>query len=85
MSWQRAFCGQVPTGSSLAERHGQFASSEPKIVSASARFERASSCRSQRPAHGHCGLRTVFPQAISGLRKPIAAQAAISFNMNLPE
>ena len=26
-----------------------------------------------------------FPQVISGLRKPIAIQAAISFNMNLPE
>ena len=28
---------------------------------------------------------TDFPQLISGLRKPIAIQAAISFNMNLPE
>jgi hypothetical protein len=27
----------------------------------------------------------VFPKVISGLRKPIAIQAAISFNMNLPE
>jgi hypothetical protein len=28
---------------------------------------------------------TVFPKVISGLRKPIAIQAAISFNINLPE
>jgi hypothetical protein len=28
---------------------------------------------------------TVFPNVISGLRKPIAIQAAISFNINLPE
>jgi len=28
---------------------------------------------------------TLFPQLISGLRKPIAIQAAISFSMNLPE
>jgi hypothetical protein len=33
----------------------------------------------------YCALRTVFPKVISGLRKPIAIQAAISFNMNLPE
>ena len=31
------------------------------------------------------GAWTGFPQLISGLRKPIAIQAAISFNMNLPE
>jgi hypothetical protein len=30
-------------------------------------------------------LRAVFPKAISGLRKPIAIQAAISFNIDLPE
>jgi hypothetical protein len=29
--------------------------------------------------------RTVFPGATSGLRKPIAIQAAINFNMNLAE
>jgi hypothetical protein len=34
---------------------------------------------------GHCDLRTVFPKVISGLRRPIAIQAAISLNMNLPE
>jgi hypothetical protein len=28
---------------------------------------------------------TFFPQLISGLRKPIAIQAAISFSINLPE
>ena len=33
----------------------------------------------------YCVLRTVFPKAISGLRKPIAIQEAINFNMNLPE
>jgi hypothetical protein len=33
----------------------------------------------------YCALRTVFPSVISGLRKPIAIQAAISFTMNLPE
>jgi hypothetical protein len=33
----------------------------------------------------YCALRTVFPSVISGLRKPIAIQAAISFSMNLPE
>ena len=27
----------------------------------------------------------VFPKVISGLRKPIAIQAAISFNINVPE
>src|SRR6476659_2246354 len=32
-----------------------------------------------------CDLRTVFPKVISGLRRPIAIQAAISLNMNLPE
>ena len=36
-------------------------------------------------AGDHCALCTVFPQVISGLRKPIAIQTAISFNMNLPE
>ena len=33
----------------------------------------------------HCDLRTVFPKVISGLRRRIAIQAAISLNMNLPE
>ena len=36
-------------------------------------------------ASAYCALRTVFPKVISGLRKPIAIQAAISFNINLPE
>jgi hypothetical protein len=36
-------------------------------------------------ASGQCDLRTVFPKVISGLRRPIAIQAAISLNMNLPE
>jgi hypothetical protein len=36
-------------------------------------------------AGGQCDLRTVFPKVISGLRRPIAIQAAISLNMNLPE
>jgi hypothetical protein len=36
-------------------------------------------------ARGQCDLRTVFPKEISGLRKPIAIQAAISLTMNLPE
>jgi hypothetical protein len=36
-------------------------------------------------AKRYCALRTVFPSVISGLRKPIAIQAAISLNMNLPE
>ena len=34
---------------------------------------------------GQCDLRTVFPKVISGLRRPIAIQAAMSLNMNLPE
>jgi hypothetical protein len=42
-------------------------------------------CVGGKAGHSHCDSRTVFPQAISGLRKPIAIQAAISFNMNLPE
>jgi hypothetical protein len=33
----------------------------------------------------YCALRIVFPKVISGLRKPIAIQAAISFHINLPE
>jgi hypothetical protein len=33
----------------------------------------------------YCGVRTDFPNVISGLRIPIAIQAAISLNMNLPE
>ena len=36
-------------------------------------------------AGDYCALCTVFPKVISGLRKPIAIQAAISFNINLPE
>jgi hypothetical protein len=36
-------------------------------------------------ASAYCAVRAVFPKVISGLRKPIAIQAAISFNMNLPE
>ena len=36
-------------------------------------------------AGAYCALFTIFPQVISGLRKPIAIQAAISFNINLPE
>jgi hypothetical protein len=36
-------------------------------------------------ASAYCALRTVFPKVISGLRRPIAIQAAINFNMNLPE
>ena len=36
-------------------------------------------------APAYCALRFVLPKLISGLRKPIAIQAAISFNMNLPE
>jgi hypothetical protein len=36
-------------------------------------------------ASAYCAPRAVFPKVISGLRRPIAIQAAISFNMNLPE
>jgi hypothetical protein len=36
-------------------------------------------------ASAYYALRTVFPKVISGLRRPIAIQAAINFNMNLPE
>ena len=36
-------------------------------------------------ASAYGALWTVFPKVISGLRKPIAIQAAISFNINLPE
>ena len=45
--------------------------------------------RSRNPPsfHGkcHCDLSTVFPKVISGRRRPIAIQAAISLNMALPE
>jgi len=34
---------------------------------------------------GYYTLCTLFPKVISGLRNPIAIQAAISFNINLPE
>jgi hypothetical protein len=53
----------------------------------SARFGHASSYRREvaPTASGQCDLRTVFPKVISGLRRPIAIQAAISLNMNLPE
>ena len=52
-----------------------------------ARFGHASSYRREvaATASGQCDLRTVFPKVISGLRRPIAIQAAISLNMNLPE
>ena len=52
-----------------------------------ARFGHASSYRREvaPTASGQCDLRTVFPKVISGLRRPIAIQAAISLNMNLPE
>ena len=33
----------------------------------------------------YCALWTVFPKVISGLPKPMAIQAAISFHINLPE
>ena len=36
-------------------------------------------------ANAYCAARAVFPKVISGLRRPIAIQAAISFNINLPE
>jgi hypothetical protein len=36
-------------------------------------------------ARAYCDLWTVFPKVISGLRRPIAIQAVISFSMNLPE
>ncbi len=36
-------------------------------------------------ARAYCALWAVFPKVISGLRRPIAIQEAISFNMNLPE
>jgi hypothetical protein len=36
-------------------------------------------------AGAYGALRAIFPKVISGLRRPIAIQAAISFNMNLPE
>jgi hypothetical protein len=36
-------------------------------------------------ASAYCALWIVFPKVISGLRKPIAIQAAISININLPE
>jgi len=51
------------------------------------RFGHASSYRREvaPTASGQCDLRTVFPKVISGLRRPIAIQAAISLNMNLPE
>ena len=53
----------------------------------SARFGNASSYRREvaPTASGQCDLRTVFPKVISGLRRPIAIQAATSLNMNLPE
>jgi len=34
---------------------------------------------------GHYDLPSFFPKVISGLRRPIAIQAAISLSMNLPE
>ena len=37
------------------------------------------------PASGQCDCWTGFPRVISGLRNPIAIQAAISLTMNLPE
>src|ERR1700723_3536999 len=36
-------------------------------------------------ASAYCALWTVFPKAISGLRKPIAIHAAVSFNKSWPE
>src|SRR5258707_11443140 len=48
-------------------------------------FGHASLYRREPRQAGHCDLRTVFPKVISGLRRPIAIQAAISLNMNLPE
>ena len=36
-------------------------------------------------AGAYCALSTIFPKVISGLRKPIAIRAAISFNISLPE
>lgn len=42
-------------------------------------------CHRTAAADAYCALWTVFPKVISGLRKPIAIQAAISFNINLPE
>ena len=42
-------------------------------------------CYRHNMASAYCALWTVFPKVISGLRKPIAIQAAISFNINLPE
>jgi hypothetical protein len=52
-----------------------------------ARFEHASLYRREvaPTASGHCDLPVDFPKVISGLRRPIAIQAAISLNMNLPE
>jgi hypothetical protein len=41
--------------------------------------------RLRATASAYCNLRTFFPKVISGLRRPIAIQAAISFNTNLPE
>jgi hypothetical protein len=42
-------------------------------------------CYRHNMASAYCALWTVFAKVISGLRKPIAIQAAISFNINLPE
>jgi hypothetical protein len=52
-----------------------------------ARFGNASLYRREvaPTASDHCDLWTFFPKVISCLRKPIAIQAAISLNMNLPE
>jgi hypothetical protein len=42
--------------------------------------------RDAAPTAGcQCALPIVFPKLISGLRRPIAIQAAISLNMDLPE
>ena len=51
------------------------------------RFGHASRYRREAAptTNGHCDLRAVFPKVISGLRRPIAIQAATSLNMNLPE
>src|SRR6266851_9485994 len=47
----------------------------------SIRFGHASLYRREPRQAGHCDLRTVFPKVISGLRRPIAIQAAISLSL----
>ncbi len=78
----RGHVRKVPSAVEDLGRNSRSACAAPRRLCPNCRDR---TCYRRNMASAYCALRTVFPKVISGLRRPIAIQAAINFNMNLPE